>query len=80
MPWTGGVGSGDLRLGSNENFSAQLGSFQSISCTSLHLQNMIVQTVTNVGGNAAAITGNPHFYIQVRLGTTDFLMPLYRKV
>lgn len=81
MPWTGGVGSGNLILDANENFAARLGSFQSISCNSLHLNtSFIVQTATNIAGSAAEITGRPQFYVQVRLGSTDYLMPLYRKV
>jgi len=81
MPWTGGVGSGNLVLGAGEVLAAPTGSFGVIFTGSLTVASgFIVQTATNIGGSAAAITGLPAFYMQVSFRGTDYLMPLYRKV
>jgi hypothetical protein len=80
MPWTGGVGSGNLLMGSAEAFAAGSASVQAIFIGSLAVASgFIVQTATNVGGSAAAITGLPSFYLQVSFRGADYLMPLYRK-
>jgi hypothetical protein len=81
MPWTGGVGSGNLVLGSGETIAAPIGSFGMVFTGSLTVASgYIVQTAANVGGSAAAIVGSPEFYVQVSFRGTDYLMPLYRKV
>lgn len=81
MTWGGGVGSGNLLMSSGEVIAAGTGSLTALLTQSLSFSSgYIVQTATNVGGSAAAITGLPSFYVQVKFGGTDYLMPLYRKV
>lgn len=80
MPWTGGVGSGNLLMGSAEAFAAGSASLQTIFISSLALASgFVVTTAANVGGSAAAIVGRPEFFLQVSFRGTDYVMPLYRK-
>ena len=81
MTWAGGVGSGNLLLGASEAVAAGSASLSAIFTKSMSIASgFIVQTATNIGGSAAAITGLPAFYITINFGGTDYVMPLYRKV
>lgn len=80
MSWGGGVGSGNLLMASTDAFAAGSASVQAISARSVSFTSgFIVQTATNVGGSAAAITGLPQFYLQINYNGTDYLLPIYRK-
>ena len=81
MPWSGGVGSGDLILGAGEVIAAPTGSFGLVFTGSMAVASgFIVQTAANVGGSAAAIVGRPEFFLQLSFRGTDYLLPIYRKV
>lgn len=81
MPWTGGVGSGNLLMGSAEAFAAGSASVQALFISSLTAASgFIVTTAANVAGSAAAIVGRPEFYFQISFRGTDYLLPVYRKV
>lgn len=81
MPWTGGVGSGDLILDAGEVLAAPTGSFGLVVTGSMTVASgFIVQTAANVGGSAAAIVGRPEFFLQLSFRGTEYLLPIYRKV
>lgn len=80
MAWGGGVGSGNLLLGSSDLFAAANASISIINVASLVCASgFSVTTAANVAGSAAAIVGRPEFYADVSFRGTTYLMPLYRK-
>lgn len=81
MPWQGGVGSGNLLMGSAEAFAAGSASVQVIFLASMTMASgFAVTTAANVAGSAAAIVGRPEFYFQISFRGAEYLLPVYRKV
>lgn len=80
MAWTTIPGTGNLILAATDAMAAGIGSLINFTTQSFTIASAFaVQTVTNVGGSAAAITGQPQLFVQVGYRGTDYLIPIYRK-